>query len=1046
MEKLLKKFQSPSSEHRGAPFWAWNKKLEKDELLGQLNYFKEMGMGGFIMHSRTGMATEYLGEEFMDLVRACVKKAEEQDMKAYLYDEDRWPSGYAGGTITKTDEFRGRFIVLTPNPKEKESERENFLQNANGKEIIITDSSGIVRSKLSEKACLIAKYDIQIEDGYLTRYKKLSDQETGENVWYAYLDINADDSWFNNQAYLDTLNKEAVNAFIESTYEAYYTKVGEYFGNTIPAIFTDEPQLTHSSRLLYADSKEDLIIPYTIDFEESYFAKYQESFIDHLPEVFWDLEDEQVSPTRYRFHNHIATLFAESYSYTIGEWCRKHNIKLTGHMVGEPTLASQTKIIGDAMRNYLAFDVPGIDMLCNDYEYTSAKQAQSVAHQMGNNEIMSELYGVTNWDYDFRNHKLQGDWQAALGVTHRVPHLSWVSMAGEAKRDYPASIFYQSPWYKKYNALEDYYGRLNVALKQGSPNVKVGVIHPIESYWLFYGTDEKTGEMRNKLEKQFQQITEWLLFGLIDFDFISEALLEKLLVQVEGSQFRIGKMAYDTIIIPGNVTLRSKTLDYLKEFQLAGGNIIFMDQFPLYQDSLPLLAEKKKALEENFKLINFVQRDLMKEVEVNRIIDIHNSDGKRTDDFLYQLRQVNKDQILFIAHGKRMKNLDSVVQKKITIDISGSFKATLLNPLTGESSTLKVTSHDGKTTIDQLMYDQDSLLLYLSNMESSEVYSREGEEVVTRDDSKELKDSFIINKINDYSLEEDNVLMLDQAEYCLDGEDVYHQKEEILRIDNILRNQLGYPLKMDGSAQPWVEQEPIGNIHQLKLRYTFNSDLDFFGAKLAIEYPEKAKVTLNGHICTMEVNGFFVDKSIYLVDLPVIKKGENTLIVSMEYHHKSNLEWLYIIGDFGVEVLGSQAKIIELQKNLEFRSIHNQGFPFYGGNITYHCEIDVEQGSYVLEFPKYRAGLLSVALDGVEVGNVFLSPYQIDLGELHGKYTILITAYGNRFNTFGQVHLSDSHMKWFGPNSWRTNGDKFTYNYCLKEFGVLSAPILHKRA
>ena len=57
---------------------------------------------------------------------------------------------------------------------------------------------------------------------------------------------------------------------------------------------------------------------------------------------------------------------------------------------------------------------------------------------------MSELYGVTSWSFDFRRHKLQGDWQAALGITLRVPHLSWVSMKGEAKRDYPASINYQS--------------------------------------------------------------------------------------------------------------------------------------------------------------------------------------------------------------------------------------------------------------------------------------------------------------------------------------------------------------------------------------------------------------------------------------------------------------------------------------------------------------------------------------------------------------------------------------------------------------------------
>lgn len=108
-------------------------------------------------------------------------------------------------------------------------------------------------------------------------------------------------------------------------------------------------------------------------------------------------------------------------------------------------------------------------MLCNRKEFTTAKQAQSIAHQYGRNKMMSEEYGVTGWDYDFRGHKFQGDWQAALGVTLRVPHLSWVSMRGSAKRDYPASISYQSIWFKEYGYIEDHFARLNTALMRGKP-------------------------------------------------------------------------------------------------------------------------------------------------------------------------------------------------------------------------------------------------------------------------------------------------------------------------------------------------------------------------------------------------------------------------------------------------------------------------------------------------------------------------------------------------------------------------------------------------
>ena len=82
-------FRHPTSEYRAAPFWAWNCKLEKDELLRQLDVLRQMGMGGAHMHVRTGMGTPYLSDEFMSLIRASTDKCKDEKMLAWLYDEDR---------------------------------------------------------------------------------------------------------------------------------------------------------------------------------------------------------------------------------------------------------------------------------------------------------------------------------------------------------------------------------------------------------------------------------------------------------------------------------------------------------------------------------------------------------------------------------------------------------------------------------------------------------------------------------------------------------------------------------------------------------------------------------------------------------------------------------------------------------------------------------------------------------------------------------------------------------------------------------------------
>jgi hypothetical protein len=77
-------FKNPPSEYRGCPFWAWNTKLSKDKMLAQIDAFSDMGMGGFHMHSRTGLDTDYLGTEFLDMVSTCVEYAEKKGLLACL--------------------------------------------------------------------------------------------------------------------------------------------------------------------------------------------------------------------------------------------------------------------------------------------------------------------------------------------------------------------------------------------------------------------------------------------------------------------------------------------------------------------------------------------------------------------------------------------------------------------------------------------------------------------------------------------------------------------------------------------------------------------------------------------------------------------------------------------------------------------------------------------------------------------------------------------------------------------------------------------------
>ena len=110
-------FKNPTKEYRGAPFWSWNCKLEKQTLEKQIEYMKDMGFGGYYMHVRVGLETPYLSDEFMELVGACIEKGKDIGMNSYLYDEDRWPSGSAGGfTVKASPENRRKALSFTYTP------------------------------------------------------------------------------------------------------------------------------------------------------------------------------------------------------------------------------------------------------------------------------------------------------------------------------------------------------------------------------------------------------------------------------------------------------------------------------------------------------------------------------------------------------------------------------------------------------------------------------------------------------------------------------------------------------------------------------------------------------------------------------------------------------------------------------------------------------------------------------------------------------------------------------------------------------------------
>ena len=137
------------------------------------------------------------------------------------------------------------------------------------------------------------------------------------------------------------------------------------------------------------------------------------------------------------------------------------------------------------------------------------------------------------------------------------------------------------------------------------------------------------------------------------------------------------------------------------------------------------------------------------------------------------------------------------------------------------------------------MFDHDSLLLYLTPVE--DVKEEIVESLIHESGSQE---HIQIPNVVPVSLSEPNVLVLDQAEYAFDNGE-WMSREELLRIDNEFREKLGYPLRMETSAQPWVDQTEEKAEHTLSLRFNIESEVDVDDTMLALEN-KTASIQFNG--------------------------------------------------------------------------------------------------------------------------------------------------------------------------------------------------------
>jgi hypothetical protein len=744
-------------------------------------------------------------------------------------------------------------------------------------------------------------------------------------------------------------------------------------------------------------------------------------------------------------------MFIEAYAKQIGQWCGKNNLFFTGHGINEAPLSEQAACSGSLMPFYAHMQIPGIDML-TDYrnEYISPKQCSSVARQLGRKWVLSELYGCTGWDTTFATYKHIGDWQAALGITMRCPHLAWYSMAGEAKRDYPASIHFHSPWYKQYRKLEDYFARINSVLAEGTAICDVAMVNPIESFYFMWRADIPSREPDQAIkvmDQLYASLTKGVLGAHVDFDFIDEALLPEQKVNVarhDEAVLNVGDMSYKVVVVPPMLTMRKSTLELLKAFTGQGGKVIFIKDVPEYVDGKFCADAKIFALDRCIELDKSVLSDMLQE-SCGRI-SIKDEDGREIEEIFHQLRKIGGDTVLFFSSIDCSRRYEKIFIKMQ--DIEQQF--TQVQLWDAQSGNRYVISHNKHSTVEiEFCVDMPaggSQLIVLSQQcqELPEYVVPGGEQ-----------QKYILCDQWNYTLDDTNVLVLDRADCVLKSNGraiVKLHGEEILVIDDKLRKMLQYPLRTGAGIQAWVDcEDTVKGKHELTLTYKFSVDeLPRSGIKLAIEQPQNWEISLNDNVLSETSTGWWVDPAIKTLSVAesMLTKGINVLILTGKFSKQTDLEALYLIGNFGVKTDGMYSTINVLPDKLKLGSITEQGLPFYSGNIVYRANFyfDPKPGSqYWLNLEDIKATAAEISLNGSDATLCGMPDYTVEITELlkSGDNEIYINLLGSRRNAFGPLHMTDERPVYLSAASFRQNvWYKWQDEYKLTEYGLYKYPVI----
>ncbi len=703
------------------PLWFWNDKLENDELVRQLQLKTNTGIKSTIPHARLnggdGYIGGYLDEDWFEKFQTVVDYKKEHNEIMWLYDEMDWPAGTCNKTITKDENNREQYLWFQTIELKAGEIFRCQLEDVGGRPIAnkhweeIKNYALNVRIFDKQNNVFLSLEPYVKSSMFSVSLDFLAEEDC--TLYMVQVRVDSYDSW--GAGCVNYLDADVTDQFIASTYDVYYGKCKEEFGNTIRAVFNDETRMANA-------------FPWSKDFAKEFEKRKGYDFLPHVFELI--LPGEEAGFYRCDYFEMVATLFQENFFGRIQKWCHEHDIKLFAHLLGEETLGAQVRYSGDFMRQMKCLDIAGADHLGKGIGSLNIKFTSSAARSYGVEKTAVEVFAGCGWDMTFEEYIRIISWMYQQGMQSIINHGFFYSTRDTRKNDWPPSQFFQWKHWDKMSHGNDLVRRLHYALTGGTPENDVLVYYPVETFWMDYIGNQYykhgyekgpkiEGKEAHELDIKMQKLLQYLQCENLDFELLHKDAMENFEVVSNQIQNKKNAQKFQTLVLPWTKVISIEAMRTIAEFARNTGSVFVLGELPKYameRDCQQEFEKLRMELEQTDNVVFIPATDEekalcsgLKEVlkQPVRILtgdyNNHNSYVLYEDGLIDPYVHTNENiyGIRFIRYQKDGRRNTFFVNyddkpREVTVEVSAAEDIELWDTLTGEITKPNVLERDAK--------------------------------------------------------------------------------------------------------------------------------------------------------------------------------------------------------------------------------------------------------------------------------------------------------------------------------------------------------------